>query len=810
MKIRAYFNKNMLYSNRKIIDLTNEEFEDFEIKSFNGGNTIDCSIIFNVGASQRIPTYIQVLEGTFNEMCFFVSNAKFIRKGQWNLTLLRDIISEKEDWQFETSYIKTGYARNNFKYNRWKFNLNVIKKSQQTLTGDLSLVMFFNQRKNTAGVDIDFSFSNILGKDENIEAEFSSMTEFETTVGVRDSQHIVGMKDAKFKIGAGFASFQGLSATDRIKGIKFNGIGTPTTIIDTNLDQFYGGGSRSNPSGTIIDYQAKTLEHSIPTTTSPALNIDKIGIQVQDGQDMPSWTTSGGIKAGWEITGSFFNQSDLIRNKLAQFTKNENDDTLMTWNNKLVKIAGILYKINLPLSSSQAEGLSNINRTQIAEQLVLAINSTRGSNWQVKAINTNSATNFRVFYTETKATITLSEVQSENLVEVPIPTTYPIMDKIPCKALIINGLTKFNIDEWIQWCVGVMEQTPEIIDCQLLPFNLADAGSVANVTVGGNIIQNFSIKYLTQRDNSYTIPITIPTTNRFIDKESQMIRLSSPSFGSSMDITPFLNGGVNEIKVKLSAKPLGSIIYCQTNYGGIYGQNFDDKRGFIINEDFGISRLDNAWVNYKYQNRNFINSFNRQMESVELNNYYMREADRLALERGDTEAKALARQNTASEWGMFDNLLLGIPSLIGGSTHQSNQQYKDAVKLDTQMNEALRQDNVALQKELFNNNLGNIKAITPTISKLDTLDVLNMYSIVVEIYGCTDVEEEYILSYYDNNGENIGTIGKFENYLGLVVSGKIIQSNNYSQVELKELNKRLEGGIYTGITVQNILEGGEN
>ena len=804
MKIRAYFNKNMLYSNRKIINLENEIFEDFEVKSFNGGNTIDCGIIFNMGATQQLPTYIKVIDGTFNNMQFFVSNAKFIRKNQWNLTLIRDIISESNLWKSERAYVKTGYAIDNFKYNRWKFNLNVIKKSQQILTDNLSLVMFFNQRKNTEGVDIDFSFSNILGKDENIEAEFASMEEFSTTVGTPNSTKIVGMKSAKFKIFTGVSSLQytgsGSFSNPNVRILRFD----MNNAINTDLNYFLGEGTYLNNQNTIWDPQQFTIDASLNSLRNSWRIADRLGIQIQDHQTLPS------VGSSWLITGSFFNNSQLIQDKLSLFTKDENTDPLLTWDNKIVKIAGKLYKINLTTTVQSAEGLSNLTRNQIADQIMIAINSTRGTNFQVKNINTNSATNFRVFYDQVIATITLSEIQSENIVEVPIPTTYPIMDKIPCKALVINDLTKFNVDEWIQWCVGVMEQSPEVIDCQLLPFNLADNGAVANVTVGGDIVQNFSIKYLTQRDNSYNIPVSIPTTNRFIDKESQMIRLSSPSFGSSMDITPYLNDGITEIKVKLSAKPLGSIIYCQPNYSGIYGSNFEDKRGFIINEDFGISRLDNAWVNYKYQNRNFINSFNRQMESIELNNYYMREADRLALERSDTEAKALARQNTASEWGMFDQLFLGIPSLIGGSTHKSNQQYQDAVKLDTQMNEALRQDNIALQKELFNNNLGNIKAITPTISKLDTLDILNMYSIVLEIYGCTDVEENYILSYYDNNGENIGTISYFENYFGLVVSGKIIQSENYTQVELKELNKRLEGGIYTGITVGNILTGGEN
>lgn len=810
MKIRAFFDKDMLYTNRKIISLLNRQYEDFEVKSFNGGDTIDCGIVFNLGANQTIPTYIKVIDGSFNNMQFYVTKSKFIRKNQWSLTLLRDILSENNFWQQERAFIKTGYATDDFKYNRWKFNLNVIKKQQYTLTDSLSLVMFFNQRKNTEGVDIDFSFSNILGKDENIEATFANIEEFQTTVGTPNQDIVVGMKDARFNILCGIASLRSSSTEPHIKMIGFDYGIKPTTTINTTIQNFFGRGNYYNPSGSIINYQQETINASLNKLSTLGATADKLGIQIQDGTPMPDWGVSGGNAIGWEIAGNIFNTNTNIVTALNRFTQNENTNPVMTWNNKTVQIAGKLYKINIPTRIQSAEGLSNLTRQQVADALITTINSVRGTSWQTKAFNNNSATNFRVFYNQVIGQIVLSEVQSQNLVEVPIPTTYPLMDKIPCKAMVINGLTKFNIDEWVQWCVGVMEQTPEVIDCQLLPFNLADNGSVENVTVGGLITPNFDIKYLTQRDNSYTINLTIPTKNRFIAKESQMIRLSSPSFGSSMDITPYINNGVNQLKVKLSAKPLGSIIYCQTNYGGIYGENFDDKRGFIINEDFGISKLDNAWVNYKYQNRNFINSFNRQMESIELNNYYMREADRLALERSDTEAKALARQNTASKWGMFNDLLLGIPSMVGGSTDASRQQYNDAVKLDTEMNEALRVDNVALQKELFNNNLGNIKAITPTISKLDTLDILNQYSIVLEIYGCTQAEEDYILSYYDNNGETIGTINTFENYYGLVISGKIIQSNNYTQLELKEVNRRLEGGIYTGITVQNILEGEAN
>ena len=58
-------------------------------------------------------------------------------------------------------------------------------------------------------------------------------------------------------------------------------------------------------------------------------------------------------------------------------------------------------------------------------------------------------------------------------------------------------------------------------------------------------------------------------------------------------------------------------------------------------------------------------------------------------------------------------------------------------------------------------------------------------------------ELDSIVSYYRYNGNRIDNYGTFDTYWGLFVRGKIIISNNYTQPEIDELNRRLELGIFT-------------
>lgn len=808
IQIRAYYDKTLLYSNRKIVDLTKYAFDTVSVVSFNGGNTIDASLVFNFTSAQNIPTYVQIIGGSFGGNQYYVTDYKFIKKAQWQLTLLRDLISETNLWRDEDAYIERGYTADNFlKYNRHKFNLNMIKRDQKILTDDLSLVMFFNHaQNNNAPVPLDISAMVSADLDPNlIVGVYDSNTNpFPFKGGDWQTGAIAVMENARYNFGFALGSYNNSSPNCRWGYIPMNSELQQSTVSR---------GTRTIQGLTVSHNQfMNTLDYAYA----------ELNVRTQDGQDFTNGQVIDAVRR--------VRENPAIANVMAKYTSYRDD--YRAFNGKFVQIDGQVYEVAVTetwrrvatgnysflggtpawynrgfatLFNSNNQG-SEINNGAMANICRDAFNASTGRNLtQQYDLRVSGGTAIRFDYLEVK--VDLVAVQPTQYLQGVVQTTHPFMREVPCKALVVNGLTRDTYQQWVNWAVVVMQQQPTVIETQLVPFNVQGDAYLPNITLGGQPYTGVQI--LTERDHNYDIDITdaYNPDNEFVEKEARLIRISSGSYASNMDFTPFFNNGLSRLETRLSVKPMGTVIYMQPDFAGLYGTNFVDKRGFIMQEDFSISRLDNAWVQFRYQNQNYMNTFNRQMQSMELNNYYASEADRLALDRADVEARRLARENTASEWGMFNTALLGIPSLIGGSTHKSAQQYKDAVKLDAQMNEALRRDNVELTKQLFNNNMGNIKALAPTLNRVDTFDILNHFSIILEVFECSGAEKDYVQNYYEHNGAVIGTIGRFSEFWGLVVAGRIIRSQYYTQVELRELNRRLEGGIYTGRTVQNILEG---
>ena len=808
IQIRAYFDKTLLYSNRKIVDLTQYAFDTVTLVSFNGGNTIDASLIFNMTSAMQVPTYVQIIGGSFDGYQYYVTDIKFIKKAQYRLTLLRDLISESNLWRDEDAYIERGYTADDFlKFNRHKFNLNMIKRDQKILTDDLSLVMFFNHaQNNNAPVPLDISAMVSADLDPNlIVGTYDSNTNpFPFKGGDWQTGEIAVMENARYNFNVAFGSLNSGSPNTRWGSVPMNSQLNESTVTR---------GTRTIQGLTISHNQfMDMLENSWADFM----------IRVQDGQD---FTNNQVIDAVRRVR-----ENPAIANILAKYTSFRDD--YRQFNGKYVQIDGQVYEVAVTetwrrvatgnysfmggtpawftrgiktLVGANTDAGAELTRGALADICRNAFNASTGRNLTQQNATRNYGIGLRFDYLEVK--VDLIAVQPTQYLQGQIQTTHPFMREVPCKALVVNGLTRDTYQQWVNWAVVVMQQQPTVIECQLVPFNVQGDFYIPNLTLGG--VAFTGVQALTERDHFYDIDIAeaYAPNNEFVEKEGRMVRISSGSYASNMDLTPFLNNGLSRLETRLSVKPMGTIIYMQPDFAGLYGTNYVDKRGFIMQEDFSISRLDNAWVQFRYQNQNFMNTFNRQMQSMELNNYYASEADRLALDRADIEGRRLARENTASEWGMFNTALLGIPSLIGGSTHKSRQQYNEAVQLDAQMNEALRRDNVELTKQLFNNNMGNIKALAPTLNKVDTFDILNHFSIILEVFECSGAEMTYIQNYYEHNGAVIGTIGRFSEFWGLVVAGRIIRSQYYSQVELKELNRRLEGGVYTGRTVQNILEG---
>ena len=88
-------------------------------------------------------------------------------------------------------------------------------------------------------------------------------------------------------------------------------------------------------------------------------------------------------------------------------------------------------------------------------------------------------------------------------------------------------------------------------------------------------------------------------------------------------------------------------------------------------------------------------------------------------------------------------------------------------------------------------------------SKVTTLDIKFLDGVYLEYYSTNPTELTAINNFYKYNGNRIDCYGTFASYWGWFVRGKIIKSNNYTQPEIDEINRRLSMGIFTEVQYGN-------
>lgn len=347
--------------------------------------------------------------------------------------------------------------------------------------------------------------------------------------------------------------------------------------------------------------------------------------------------------------------------------------------------------------------------------------------------------------------------------------------------------------------------TDSIIDIQILPYcpfqqylrnkglysryilkNVINAidceGKDATTTKVGYM---FWCKY-----SSFTFDIEKTIEIKDYKEESQLdlYRLSDPSHTQVFEFNAAKNGGIYKFHIQCTYKPFDPYINIHPTFNRLYGRDYDDSRGLICGGDYSLPINSNAWTDYSYRNKNYQNTFNREIQSMELSNKIQKKADIV---------NATANTINAGLQGMIgagDPLgsLAAIPAGFGGA-------------MDVKYKEMLRNDQIDKTKTLFNYNLQNIQALPNSISKSNPYNIDNKYVPYLEKYTCSDVEREAFKLKMKYNGMTImrtGTLRYFLNYKDEVeesyIKGAIIRFPNLSEDYnyAKELSNEVGQGFY--------------
>lgn len=364
-----------------------------------------------------------------------------------------------------------------------------------------------------------------------------------------------------------------------------------------------------------------------------------------------------------------------------------------------------------------------------------------------------------------------------------------------------------------------------VYDLQMLPYcpvreyiqsdgtfdiTTSDNTKVRPIYFGDNLIPINYVFYCTNskidnitlmhKVNDAWLPYSVEITDTKLQYNTEMYRLSSPNFASSFEFNAAQNGGINSFKFSATYKPYNPYIRVRPEFGRMFGEDFRDGRGLIIQGDFSIPTMSNAWVNYELQNKNYLNSFNREIQSMNLQNKIASENDIWQAVAGSvqgTASGAVAGGMVGGGYGAIAGAVVGGVSSIAGGIR------------DIENNRKLRNDAISKAKTLFNYQMDNIKALPDTIRNVGALTIDNVLVPVLEFYQASDDEIDTFnkkMKYYGMTVMKVGTISEYINpNEETFVQGELLRLlppqgvNTEADNHLaEEISNELQKGLYIG------------
>lgn len=278
-----------------------------------------------------------------------------------------------------------------------------------------------------------------------------------------------------------------------------------------------------------------------------------------------------------------------------------------------------------------------------------------------------------------------------------------------------------------------------------------------------------------------------------IKSQTELVRLVSPNYSSFFDINVQYNKGINYFNIDCFYKPYQPYIHVNPDFNGLYGKDFDDVRGLICGGDFSITLTNDAWSTYQLNNKNYQAIFDRNMQSLELNNSIQKMNEFATAIAGTFQgAAAGAGSGFALGGGPVGAIAGGIfgtfASAIGGSA-------------DLQNNEILRNEAMSNQRDQFGYQLKNIQALPQGLMKTSSLNNNNKLYPFLEHYTSTAEEKHALENKITYNGMTIMRIGTPSEFIqeesGTYIKGKLIRTTIKDDSHLvSEINAELNQGVY--------------
>ena len=349
-----------------------------------------------------------------------------------------------------------------------------------------------------------------------------------------------------------------------------------------------------------------------------------------------------------------------------------------------------------------------------------------------------------------------------------------------------------------------------VIDVQLLPYFPDRYFQNAGVILGDEIDPD-SITWVYDANNKpvsfvywgapqnfmFEMEYTISTLpNLKIDNETRFCRLSAPNYSASFDFSIAKNNGVDGFRIYCTYRPYQPHVQIMPQWGGVYGEMFNDARGLICGGDYSVDIVNDQWTEYQVMNKNYQLIFDRQIQSMDLQHDVQKINNIFGAASGTLSGAASGAMMGSSlgPVGMGVGAAIGgIVSGIGGILDVTNQQ-------------KLRTDQRSAAFDMFNYNLGNIQARPTTITKLSALAGNNKIWPFYEIYESTAREVAVLQSQLEYSSMTVNAIGIVSQFVSggpTFVRGRLIRITGLEHdAEMSQLvADELARGIYMDIQI---------
>lgn len=289
--------------------------------------------------------------------------------------------------------------------------------------------------------------------------------------------------------------------------------------------------------------------------------------------------------------------------------------------------------------------------------------------------------------------------------------------------------------------------------------------------------------------------------------EEHMTRLVSPNYASQFEFSLVKNDGLTGFNVYIAYKPYSPYTRIAPIFSGLYGQNYNDDRGLILSGDFSLDRVEDSWTQYKLQNKNYQLIFDRQIQSMDLQNEFQNRLDNQSLIEnilGSITGVVTGAGQGAFTGSLVDNNLRTSTNMrigaIAGAAATAAAGITDTVfnLSNRKYAKAIRDDNRQASIDQFKYQLGNIKAMPSTLTKIATFNPDYKVYPVLEIYTCTEQEAINFSEAVRWTGYDVNVYAQLNAVDSGYIAATILRFDklNFNAAEIQDINSELNGGIY--------------